>query len=525
MAVRLIVADDDLTGRASGLQWTNTDPGGHETCEFLLPNDCACPQPGDPVTIWDGYTRLWTGRVEEPGDNYDERRAPGQVGAIGAGAALKDTDIAEIFIDRDLSHWEAAPVVRKVAANSTFRVFDPTVGNDGTNAAVRTNLNGPWTTAPGRPLAEAWYIPNGLRIGHVLHQWVRGTNVNNADTNWSWSVQLASSVSLASVDSSGNLRAAGPGSGTVTATTTDRIYALVGLNYGNVAAGDQREYAIDWTLAVIGTHGLTLRGASPSEGLYPEDIAGWVLDQATGISRGILEPSGFILPHAAYLDPVPHEQIIDDMATLLGWHWGVWAPDSLLDSTPVLHFRPPPEDATATVDRADCRNLRLAQRLSDFHNQARVHYTDTAGNQATVLVTRENPRLPAGLDRTLTLNIGPSDAAAAAIIGEANLALAEQQTRAAGSTELPPSVSTPSGGRTPAHHLRPGLDRIKINGLPRAGAWTEADTRRFDTFRISRTTSRVAAGGAVTTTAELDSGSNLQETLNARLSLAALLAS
>jgi hypothetical protein len=534
MALTVILGDRDVTDQAGSLSYSNVDPGGHEACSFTLPNDAPWPLPGTPVTIWEGMTRAWLGRVEEPGDDLDARAAPSQVTAVGPGAALKDQTMSMVYIDRALGRWQGPSRARQIALlgvnfaapNAGAATPDTTTGLPALDTGF--DEGGGWG-ATSKPIAEAWYdAGDGNLLGRIRADWAKTATVSSgADGNWVWEGALETDDLDSSSDSTGDLQAAGPGSAD-RAATTSRRFAMLRLYYNAAGgtAGSNLRYSIYWTnLRVFGDHGLTIRGASAAlEGFYPSDIADHARGLAGGIAAGIITPStSYIVPHVAYYTRVAHEQIIDDMAKLLGWHWGVWEPLNPFDTTPRLDFRAPPTDATASVMREDCQQLKLTQRLSDFHNRAEIRWTDPAGTSGTAVVTLANPNMPTGLTRTLQLDAGTSTALVAAQIGTDALALEQQQARAAGSVILPAMVMTP-GGMLPSHLLRAGLDRLKIIGLPSAGAWTDADTRRYDVFRVRRVTVARDQNGAPRTTAELDSGANLLEVLNARLAIDAALA-
>ena len=65
------------------------------------------------------------------------------------------------------------------------------------------------------------------------------------------------------------------------------------------------------------------------------------------------------------------------------------------------------------------------KRMDDMHNEIRVTYSDAAGKTHSVLVSRNNPRLPEGVTRTAEVSIGLASSAAAQAYGEMILALEE----------------------------------------------------------------------------------------------------
>lgn len=519
MPLSLFVGDRDLTPVAEGLTFSTVDPGGYETLSFNVPSLDYLPTIGDRVRLFEGLEPCWEGRVEEAAQDYAGPRATGRVSCVGAGAALKDAEYSMIYVDRDLSRWGDISVQRRIDLLTGSQA--PKVQRDEASGApsVVTGIHGAWTNA-NRPISEAVYDAGPRnRIGRFYYAWRRGGYIDHGDANWTWRVGTADGDDFSGATVGSNLRAAGPGSGTFTPTTPQR-YAFLQLFYAAVSGGgDNADYIIIWSdLAVFGDHGLTARGTAPNQGFYTSDIVRHALDQATGIDPGVIEDdTGLIITQAAYYDPVTPERVIDDMARRSGFHWGVWSAPGM-DGNPRLHFTAPPEQATAIITRADADSFQPSQRLSGLYDTVNVRYQDAANGPGIVTVTRPNPFLPeqlAGRQRTVDFGIGSE--AAAQVYGETLLALWEQQARAAGPLTLPGNIQLPGGGTKPAHLLKAGIDRLQITDLPNAGPWTETDTRRFDTFRIRRTESRVERGGRVVTSVELDAGADLVEVLNARL--------
>ena len=237
----------------------------------------------------------------------------------------------------------------------------------------------------------------------------------------------------------------------------------------------------------------------------------------------ILDATGYVAPHVVYRTATPADQIIDDMAKLMGWCWGVWDPGNVLGTQPRLDFRPPPTDATAVVSKAECDQLDVTSRLGDLYNVCEATFTDAAGTAGVATATLPNRQLSeAGIaTRTLLLDMGLATPASAAVFAAYALALSQVAARAAGSATLPVSVRLPGGGSKPACLLRPGIDKLRITDLVDGGPMLDQGQVRRDVFRISRTETTVAHDGSVSTVAELDTGTNLLETLQARLALSA----
>jgi hypothetical protein len=240
---------------------------------------------------------------------------------------------------------------------------------------------------------------------------------------------------FSSYDSPGNLLAAGPGGGSLYATNDERVFAALQLYYG-AAGGADVEYDLYFEdLAVYGNHGLTIQGGAPN-GFYPSQIATWALQQAQGLQPGIIpetDATGYVIPHSVYYTPVNLNQIVDDMATAAGWHWGIWESLSPLTgpTTPRLDFRPRPQQGsyTASCVRGDCETCDIREALSGMYNKAIITYTNVDGNDRAVTVTADNPVLDiADINRTVVLNGGTMTSASAEVFGAMALDLLYQQT-------------------------------------------------------------------------------------------------
>jgi hypothetical protein len=280
-------------------------------------------------------------------------------------------------------------------------------------------------------------------------------------------------------------------------------------------------------LAVRGTHGLTQRGslsATSAPGYYPSDIFRDALTRSgAGIAPGVIEDAtGLTIAHLVYPQPTGADQIADQMAKLMAWHWGVWEPQTVLDDTPTAHFRSPPSDATCVVSRSECLELDPPKvRLDLLYDTAKVSWRDAAGSSGTETVTLANPLLyEAGLtSRALVLDAGTTNQAAARAYGSFALLLSQRTARGGGYCLLGDTVGLPGGGRKPACLLKAGRDRLRITDLPDSGPLHETDSRRTDTFHIRRVETSIV-NGRPQTRVDFDGGADLMEVIAARAAVA-----
>ncbi len=519
LGLQVRVANEDVTRHTTGLTFSAVDPGGYETCTLNLA-DVENVNKGAPVVVLDGTGDVWWGRVEEPGQRLENGRVAFNVSAVGAGAALKDNPYQCIYIDRDLTVWQGPSRDRRLDL-ITFQLTEPRVDPDVTSGepCITTELVNTWA----KGLSESWYDAGDVaRVGAIAVEWANSSGrIDDADVNWDWDAFCVDDDGSGSEQRlGGNLRSTGIGNGRFTVPSTRFVF--VSLSYPAAGGAADANYPIQWRkVAVFGDHGLPVRGSNPG-GLWPSDIVRHALKQSRGILPGVVETaSGLTVAHSVYREPTPPEKVIDDMAKLMGWHWGVWGPDGILDDTPRLHFRAPPPQATASVSRTMVGDLDLTDRLSDVYDSVQVAFTDAAGKLRYETVEIANPNMPDGMSRQAQAQIGLSTPEAARAFGRFWLLLSQRTVRAAGSGTLPATVAAPGGGTRRALTLKPGIDRLRITDLPSTGQnLLETDTRRFDTFRLSRTETTVEAGGAPVTRVEFDSGANLLDTLQVRLDTA-----
>lgn len=517
--IQVLVGGRDLTDRCDSITFSATDTGGYEIATFGLPS-ADRPQKGDPIIMRQGLDVCWYGRGAEISDHSQHDRATKTSGGEGGVALLRDNPMQMVYVDRDLTQWSDPSVSRQIALNlandslgSSTAASDPTAGLP----ALVQEIDDSWVS-PFIPNVEAWYDAG---VGNLIAL-VYGNLLSAVGSGWFAQAYFASDDIATASQSTGNIANAGEFS--LQAGPPERYVVANWLNTGTPGGVPGAQFLAFWrNLTAYGNHGLALRGPNPP-GLYPSDIARHVLSQASGITPGtIIDAIGYIAPHVTYPTPTGMDQIIDDMATLMGWPWGVWEPTTILGSQPRLDFGPPPTDATAIVSKAECDELDITSRLGDLYSTAEVTFSDAAGIAGMSVVSLPNPQLnEAGIQgRTLILDMGLATPASATTFGLFALALSQVSSRAAGQVTLPTSVRLPGGGSKPAHLVKPGIDRLRVTDLVDGGPMFNIGTARRDTFRISRTETTVGRDGTPSTRAEIDSGTNLLETLQARLALSA----
>lgn len=445
---------------------------------------------------------------------------------VGAGILLKRITYSMIYIDRDMNRWQSPGNARQyLLVTSGWGSGSFSVLPDVTNGApsIHTAFTGAWAI---KQLAEAWYDAGpDNSIGRIRGTYTAGPNMNaSGDANWQSFTQIGNSdTSLTFTSSDVATSAAGTGvTFELIATGTNR-FALVQHLYQVAGGAEGTEYGSDWTnLRVIGNHGLPIATTSSgTDGIRCSDIAAHAAAQV-GVRVGRIDSSNFVTPQSAYYDPTVPEQVVDDMARLLGWHWGVWEGTSVFDIDPRFFFTAPPTSPNVSVDFTDCEAFDLTERFSQLHDSAVLMWADASGHSGTVTITKKNDRLPYGVHQELLLQSGTMKQTDAEALAATQLAVDQLDSQFAGSAILPRVTDTAIGKRF-SHLLKAGRDRIQVLGLPQNTSQLGEPLERVDAFRISRVSVTVGDDGPQTTI-DFDTGASLLDTLNARQELVQTLA-
>jgi hypothetical protein len=270
-----------------------------------------------------------------------------RIEAEGLAAALDDNEYWRFLgVHNDLTAWGEPSVERQQAliALSTMPQLNTSVAASDTGLpALATRLEGTWE-APQGVSCEGWLDTAGMDIAEIRYGWQRSEDINVIDDlNWAWGISFNDTLDTAgagSLDTTGNLWAAGPDEGTLTAAGAGRRYATVLLYYAipSVAGGESDARTIWWhVLSAFGTHGLTpvsVTGDDPGPqerwGLLDRDIIEFaVSDGAPDIpmSAAFIDSGDFVIPHIVHTGTV--RELIEQITVYGGVggrlnDWGVF---------------------------------------------------------------------------------------------------------------------------------------------------------------------------------------------------------
>lgn len=360
-------------------------PGGNKdlTCSLLrrgrsIRNDQAL---FDDVRVYGpGQRTLWEGRMAQFPQSQGQSFIVNP-GAVGWSAHLRDNpSFLCVFIDRDPSAWRPFNLARRdacAAASRDMGIFSAEIGSSGI----------------------IWALPNQLiSTGadyEVFYDGVAGQGIATMKYRGKTTGTTAS-IEAPGVWNSSNENGAFTGPNALTLDDTDRSVAMPAptqryammrmLTSAAVtpAVGTTRQFS---KLGMIGNHGLTEQVVQADfPGFWASDMIAYVvrnnaplLNFTTGPSGSIVDSPSFVVPHAAFKDPVTGE---DAISFLNGYHlyeWGVY-------ENKQFFWRPTDPSRLLWEARID-RGSELdneGDTAEEVFNGVFVTYTDPTGVRRTV---------------------------------------------------------------------------------------------------------------------------------------------
>lgn len=475
--VKQLLANSPRPGdRPMNVQFASQRMTGFSTCTFELARridgeDTDLSLLDAIEVVGDDGSTAWEGRIGAlPRSATVEGQYRLGVQCGGWIAHAKDRKFTQIYVDRELSQWGDSSRPQQTAnIVAGYSNVGPTrVGDESGDAAVKLAFTGAWV-ATGFPISEAMYDAGaGNEIGSVYYEWTKGANVNAGDAAWTWIVKAATSDNLASgEDTTADLRAAGPGSGTLT-TSTSRRFAFLRHYYSAAGGAAGTEYNIDWrNLAVYGRHGLTPRGTSPG-GLYVSDVLRHIFDTyCPALNIAGIQNNETVVPHLTFRDPIDPYDAAGDLNKYTLWDLAVfdnqtvyYTPLDLTDYDWEIRLTDPGTSTTLQGDSVEdlANGVCVTYQDVDTGRQGRLtpeDYAELADDSV------ENPANQHGYPVWTEYQISfPTTLGTALQIGRA--ALAEfNMPKAPGQITVGPYIRDRAGHMQPYWKARSG-DRVSI---------------------------------------------------------------
>jgi len=512
----------DLTGRSyrwsqeerdkwdipSSVQWSTRRADGYAEASFQLQRPITRDFPDlgllneITVTAADGTT-VYQGRVTSfPRSSNPATGEFFNVTATGWMSHATDRTFQEIYVDRDLSAWSDSSVQRNITSlAANFRLAGPSVAPDDTTGqpALLTQIDGAWI-APYKPRVEPIYDAQGIALGSIYYAWKRVDPTGTA-APWAWRVFLSTTDTFASFDGSANLVAAGPGTGTLSATSSDKVFAALQYQYEATPAGsDGFQYPLWWTvLAAYGNHGLTKQGtasATAAQGFYASDVIENIVARFCPLldASTTVDATSYVLGQLAFKEPTKPYDAITQINQYHQYEVAVWEdrkfyftqPTALDDWDWEIRLEDPETTANLQGDSID-----------DLANGIVVRYTDLIDGSSKTLTPETNTELAdtsetnpanlAGIDRWTEYSISdPTLAADALQIGRAALGEASRP-KAPGEFTIGPYIRDRHGNWQPGSRVRAG-QRVVVSDHPNDAPRRIQDTTWNDQEKSLRIT-------------------------------------
>lgn len=376
-------------------------PGGFGPADIVLPR----PEGFDPMDVkLFGAMRLYDARSN---DTLYEGRITGlprdseaiTLECEGWSKALEDDKTARFLgVDSSFDNWEGPSVQLRIndiplnwRAADGEQVPDPTTG--AASILTDTELN---FVAAQRPEVVTMYNAQGLNIGYVDYAWKLTDSGHLGAVDWIWQVLTAESSEFLNSAFTGDLQAAGPGSGTLTAGIGHSFaFAELYWSAASAVSAPGVRQGVYWTLLnVVGDHGLTLQGsvAAPNtgRGLLVSDMVAYLvgsfapaLRYTTG-ANGSIGASSFAVPHAAWLEDTTAREMIDQLVPYGGSD--LYTLDWYVYDDRTFYLQGPTQHGTTWRVRKD----QASQQQSEGPDSARrlngvkVTYDDGTGTKRSV---------------------------------------------------------------------------------------------------------------------------------------------
>ncbi len=416
------------------------------------------------------YEGRVTGLPRSMGDTHEI-----SVQAAGWMSHAQDRKFREIYVDRDLGKWQGQSAAFRadlLSSNNTpndpSNIPDPTSGLP----SIDLTFSDVWV-APYVMRANAMYDSAGIDLGALYWAWRRAATLDWTDANWAWRAQLCTTDRpgfSGTLDQSASQRGAGPGTILWTSAGAGRTFALIQLYYGAAGGVAGKRQTLWSTLAVYGTHGLTIRGTGAG-GFYVSDMIRDICTRfAPKLNTAGVQDTTYIVEQAAFTDALTPYEAWTQLNAFHRWSLSVW------------------ENRTLTFAPVDLTDYDWEVRLGDpgvsidlqgdsaqaLANGIAVNYTDAATGQAKRLDpdgyaelrddTVENPVNLAGLKVWQELPVGfPCTQDMALQLGRA--ALAEfNSPKAPGTIKVRGHIRDRAGHLQPAWKVRAD-QRIAITNM------------------------------------------------------------
>ncbi len=307
--------------------------GGYEqlSCSLLHPKFVDADEPGPDAVVRAvadaGARTVFEGRLDQ---NPIESGPSTTPTALGLNCLLEDDETIEwLGIARDATQFAAPTDARlDILYAADLKPSGEAAASDG---GLRLTIPGtPWTSNPGRPVAEGDLTASPLQISRVIATLVKRAHAAG---------RTDISCRLQSLDAAWNYVDLSPDYGTTAGDTQDVDWSpaggagrLAAVAHAVASSGGTTDETLEYLfrdLAWLGDHGLPLYGSGPSDwGLLWSDVFDHLVGRFAPrpIRAGDIatSPKDLALQHLTFLERGTLGQFLTAGNELHQWAWGVW---------------------------------------------------------------------------------------------------------------------------------------------------------------------------------------------------------
>ena len=327
----------------------------------------------------------YEGRIHSfPRTNDPEHQI--QVSCVGWMTYLKSEPASDLIIDRRLSLWGDPTIARRrYVLNTLERMLEGSVSvgavesDEAYSSGVSITTNR--FSSSYESTGEAWAYAGGETIAKLLYDYKQLSKWGSPDTAWANIAGLADDdkAEPGTLDLGTDHDRTNATGQSVTATTSSRKWAFVEARRAKTASSEDSPNADAYTnLAVVGDHGLTLRGTSPEQGYYASEIIEYVVNRhAPKIDTSEVQENTFVLTQAAWHDvDATAYSILQQVNDLVLWETNVWEDRK-------LYFEPADlssYDWVLSTDDPGVTVMWQGDSIENFANGVVVTYSDFFGH-------------------------------------------------------------------------------------------------------------------------------------------------
>lgn len=468
----------------SGIHFSSSQPGGFADFDCTLPRQSQkrysdLDRLSNICVMGVGGQIAWEGRLEKI-----PRQSGDQVGvnpqAVGWQAHLDDDNSAkEIYIDRDLTHWQGGSRQRKINlyGSGTNIISDPTVDVDATTGVPALNLTFTGTGGAVNCVAEAYYDcgPGGPMVAVIYYD----ITSQGTDSGYQAYVGVVSDDIATLTGLSSDLMTGTNSSAVGTYTGGAYRFGSIGFLVTGTTPADGDHTMMCRRLEVRGNHGLTYQGTAGQGGYYASDVVAnavsrWapLLAYSTG-SNGTIQPTSFAIPQLVFTEATTASNIISETNKFHLNDWGVW--EGQKPGQPTFYYgakntaSPLPRKWRARIGPAQLQET--GPQMDRVWNGVIVLYNDVDGTTKSVGPTGSpcdatdaslldsdplNPANERGIKRYVVLTMGITSTLTAATQVGYQFLTQSKLLDTSGSAQLVGHVMDDKGILRPAWQVRAG---------------------------------------------------------------------